>query len=112
MEANAAVITALREERGWTQVKLAAQAGISKQVLHKIEIGQTSRPRAHTIAAIARALGVPVRELVKGDFDDDPLGRRRTVANLYRLGLSPKQIAKHLGVTPYRVKSDIKSLVG
>lgn len=47
-------LRAARESRGWTQVELAARAGVSRQVVHSVERGR--RSSIGTIVAIALAL--------------------------------------------------------
>ena len=59
----AANIARLRLDRRLTQAALAERAGLSRVALGRIERGAVV-PRAGTLAALARALGVPVRELV------------------------------------------------
>ena len=59
------VIRELRRKRGWTQSKLAEKAGIRQGVLSYIESGRTKHPRVDTLAAIAKALGVPIEALMK-----------------------------------------------
>lgn len=49
-------IRSLRQRRGWTQEELAARAGLSREVVAKIERGGTAR--METYHALARALGV------------------------------------------------------
>jgi Zn-dependent peptidase ImmA (M78 family)/DNA-binding XRE family transcriptional regulator len=53
----------LRYERGLTQQEVAEACGLSRAGYRNVETGK-SIPRADTLAAIARALDVPVRELV------------------------------------------------
>ena len=56
-------IARLRLDRQLTQASLAKLAGLSRVALGKIERGVVL-PRARTLAALAGALGVPVRDLV------------------------------------------------
>ena len=53
----------LREEAGLTQEALAAAAGVGRVTLVRVEKGEQS-PRFETLAAVARALGKGVGELV------------------------------------------------
>ena len=55
----------LREERGLTQREVARRAGLTPSGVGFIEHGQTRNPSAETVVAIARALGVPVEELLE-----------------------------------------------
>ena len=59
----AANLARLRLDRRMTQEELAANAGLSRLSLGKIERG-TVVPRAQTLTNLAEALGVPVSELV------------------------------------------------
>ena len=58
-------IRALREERGLTQREVARRAGLTPSGVGFIEHGQTRNPSAETVVAVARALGVPVEELLR-----------------------------------------------
>ena len=53
----------LRLDNGLTQEGLASKAGLSRLALGRIERG-AAVPRASTVRALAKALGVPVGELV------------------------------------------------
>ena len=53
----------LRRDRRLTQAALAERAGLSRVALGKVERGVVL-PRAGTLSALARALSVPVRDLV------------------------------------------------
>lgn len=53
----------LRDARDWTQMDLAAAAGIQLGIVSKIEGGTTKDPRWSTVCALADALGVPVTAL-------------------------------------------------
>jgi len=57
-------IKALREGKGWTQEKLAQEAGISYQTLIKIEHGGIKNPRIETLIKIAKSLEVSLDKLV------------------------------------------------
>jgi len=57
-------IKALREGKGWTQEKLAQQAGISYQTLIKIEHGGIKNPRLETLIKISAALNVSLDQLI------------------------------------------------
>ena len=56
-------IRELREEAGLTQEELAVAAGIGRVTLVRVERGEQS-PRFETLAAVAKALGRGVSELV------------------------------------------------
>lgn len=55
----------LREARGpRSMTEVAAVAGISAETLRKIETGRAPTPAFFTVAALARALGLSMDELV------------------------------------------------
>jgi transcriptional regulator with XRE-family HTH domain len=55
----------LREARGGrSMVEIAAEAGVSAETLRKIETGRAPTPAFFTVAALARALGLSMDELV------------------------------------------------
>ena len=56
-------VARLRLDRQLTQAALAERVGMSRVALGKIERG-VALPRAETLVALARGLGVPVRDLV------------------------------------------------
>lgn len=54
----------IREERMWTQRRLAEEAGISPTTVSGIESGRISRPHFGTVGKLARALGIDPRGLL------------------------------------------------
>ncbi len=76
-EVQSKLIT-LREERMWTQGRLAEEAGVSPTTVSGIESGRISRPHFGTLEKLARALGVDPRVLLS---QRSPDGRVRS-ANL------------------------------
>ena len=57
------LIRRLRDERGWTQEKLAREAGITITCLSNLERGATKEPNAETISGLATAFGLQPSEL-------------------------------------------------
>ena len=57
-------LTVIREERMWTQGRLAEEARVSPTTVSGIESGRISRPHFGTIKKLAGALGVDPRELL------------------------------------------------
>jgi transcriptional regulator with XRE-family HTH domain len=57
-------LTIIREERMWTQGRLAEEARVSPTTVSGIESGRISRPHFGTIKKLAEALGVDPRELL------------------------------------------------
>lgn len=60
----AANLRRLREDRGWSQAALADRAQLSRDGYRKIELGD-SAPRGSTVQELARALEVPLAELLR-----------------------------------------------
>ena len=54
----------IRESRGLTQDALARKAGISRAYLARLEMGRHD-PHLSRLRTLARALGVPVGELLE-----------------------------------------------
>jgi transcriptional regulator with XRE-family HTH domain len=54
----------MRSERGLSTSNLARRSGLSRAALWKIEQGQVS-PTLRTLEKLARALGVPVHDLIE-----------------------------------------------
>lgn len=54
----------LRKKAGWSQQKLAERAGLSFNVITKIEQGLSKSPSIHTIIKLSNALGITLDELV------------------------------------------------
>ena len=66
-------IRSLRQERGFSLTQLAAQAGLSKGYLWSLERGGATRPSVVVLEQIARALGVPVGDLLESPpIGDEP----------------------------------------
>ena len=57
-------IKRLRRERGLTQQQLAVKAGVSLGYLSRLEVDMHD-PRLSTLRKLAKALGVPVTELLE-----------------------------------------------
>lgn len=60
----AARVRWLRAEHGWTQAQLADKAGRSLRVITKVEAGMPCHERTYVL--VARALGIPLAELLNG----------------------------------------------
>lgn len=56
-------IRELRERKGLTQFELAEKSGITRATLWRLETGELEVTTTKTLAKIAEALGVDVREL-------------------------------------------------
>jgi len=60
-----AVIRKLREDRGLTQEQVAKKAGVSKNYITMLEAGARKNPSLPVLKKLAKALGVPVTELLE-----------------------------------------------
>ena len=58
-------IKKLRNKLGLTQDDLAKKADIKYTTLTKVESGVVNKPSVQTMAKIAKALGVPIKDLLK-----------------------------------------------
>ena len=54
----------IRKEKGWTQEKLAQEAGISYNTLIKIERNGIKNPKIETVIKLAKALVVAIDKLL------------------------------------------------
>lgn len=59
-------VRAARKARGWSQEELAAAADVDRTYISGLERG-TRNPAISTVERIARALGVPLRELLRDE---------------------------------------------
>jgi transcriptional regulator with XRE-family HTH domain len=57
-------IVTLRKQKGWSQEKLAQEAGISYNTLIKLERNGIKNPKIETVIKLADALNVSLDELV------------------------------------------------
>lgn len=58
------VVKELREVKGLTQVELAKKAQITQPYLARLEAGDRKNPSLVVLRRLAKALGVPVTELL------------------------------------------------
>lgn len=61
------IISSLRKSKNWTQIVLAEKIGVTPQAISKWE-REKGYPDITMIPVIARVLGVPVGELIRGDI--------------------------------------------
>jgi transcriptional regulator with XRE-family HTH domain len=66
-------VTRLRKERGLSQHKLAALAGISRSTIAAIELGRYRSADTATVEALAKALGVEPGTLLRPDPERAPI---------------------------------------
>ena len=58
------MLKTLREEKGLTQDELAKRAKLKKPYISQLETGVRKNPSLSALQRIAKALGVPVTELL------------------------------------------------
>lgn len=59
------VLKALREQKGLSQHALAKKVGVTGAYITMLETGARKNPTVDTLKKIAKALGVPVTDLLK-----------------------------------------------
>jgi transcriptional regulator with XRE-family HTH domain len=59
------VLKRLRENKGLSQAALAKQSGVAQGYISQMEAGEKKNPGIETLKKIAKALGVPVTELLE-----------------------------------------------
>ena len=59
------VLRALREQQGLSQLELAERADVSQGYISALEAGEKKNPGLDVLKRLARALGVPVTELLE-----------------------------------------------
>jgi len=59
------VIKALRQQRGWTQRELARRVHVTDEYVGMLETGKRKNPSLALLKRLAKALGVPVAELLE-----------------------------------------------
>ncbi len=57
-------IKRLREAKGLSQRSLAAKATVTQGLIHQLETGKVQDVRSQAVVKLAKALGVPVTELL------------------------------------------------
>jgi transcriptional regulator with XRE-family HTH domain len=62
----------VRRDHGWTQELLAGRAGVSTELVKKLEQGVKRSARLSTLGALARALNIPVSALLSDDSVSEP----------------------------------------
>ena len=59
-----ALLGKLREAKGWSQKALAKKSGVTDAYIAMIETGKRKNPSVPVLRRLAKALGVPVTELL------------------------------------------------
>jgi transcriptional regulator with XRE-family HTH domain len=63
-----------RKQALLTQVELAELSGVAASTINRSECGK-GEPHPHTLRLLARALGVPPKELLADEDHEEPLAR-------------------------------------
>src|SRR5436305_12081681 len=74
------LVRQLRDQRGWTQERLARQAGITITCLSNLERGATRDPNIETVVGLAAAFGLEPGELDPRRLAEIVAERARTFA--------------------------------
>lgn len=59
------VIKTLRDDKGWSQRKLAAETEVTDAYIAQLETGKRKNPSLDVLKRLARALRVPVTDLLE-----------------------------------------------
>jgi len=94
-------IAELRAKKGWSQAKLAEEAGLTQSTLSRIESG-AQEPRAQTLVKIADALDVEYKALLESG--EGPPGKQ---SGLTKLIIQIKEIDSALEDLPVEKKAEI-----
>lgn len=70
-------VRAFRIDKGWSQERLAREAGLLSGSVERIEQGRCKKPRFDVVEAIAGALGKSLDELAGESGKDRDRGERR-----------------------------------
>lgn len=102
-----ATISALRKERGMTQLELARQMGVTDKAVSKWE-RNLSFPDVASLPKLAEVLGTSVDELleVKTATQEEPAGRR--VTTLVELVLKAVALAMGVGVAALTIMDEVE----
>jgi transcriptional regulator with XRE-family HTH domain len=59
------MIKTVREQRGFSQLQLSKRSKVAQGYISALEAGQKKNPGVETLRKLAKALGVPVGELLE-----------------------------------------------
>jgi transcriptional regulator with XRE-family HTH domain len=90
-------IRELRQARGWNQTDLAARAGLRQGTIANLETGARDNPTQDTLDKLARALDVPVSELLG---EGDILAGEFPAPTLRELGLTDAYLLRYAQLWP------------
>ena len=65
------MLNRLLEDRGWTGADLARATGLSQPSVWSLLKGETKMPKASKLVAVANALGVPLKQILKHPSKSD-----------------------------------------
>lgn len=87
MQINPRNLRSLRDRSGLTLEQLAESARVDRQTIHRLEKGIGGKPRASTIAKIAKALNVGIDELCGADIAIGEGARQRETSPKSQLNI-------------------------
>ena len=61
----AVVLRSLRQQHGWSQAELARRAGVTDAYVAQLETGTRRNPSLEVLQRLAKALKVPVTDLLQ-----------------------------------------------
>jgi transcriptional regulator with XRE-family HTH domain len=99
-------VKALRQERNWSQQKLAHEARLSPNTIRKIERGMKRPPRTATLDRIAKVFHLTTRQLYQG-----PKGIVATDPQLAGLNYEDVEIARQYHDAPTKLRTQIQVLL-
>jgi transcriptional regulator with XRE-family HTH domain len=91
----AARLRKLRKDRRLTQGQVAERAGVSRNYVHRLEVGARKLPTREVIVGLAHALDVTTDELI-GSFPLGPAPDPWSVALAERLDALPEELGARL----------------
>lgn len=113
-QAFPARIRSLREDRGWSKQRAAAECGVSRRTWHAWESGE-SAPTQHTAGAVAAAFGIHADTLLTGSARETQQDRieRKLDTVLLRLaamegsGAQAREAATALAALAARLEAEL-----
>ena len=111
-------IKRLRQQRGWSQVRLAMEAHVSQQAISFIE-RERNEPSAEMIRALAKAFGVSSSEIIDNVSDNSQNTSKKEIQLLeifHQLNAAGQdfllvQAEQILQQAPFRQEGSISSVV-
>lgn len=93
----------LREERGWSQAKLAMKSGVSRSHISLIELERIKHPRAGVLINLARALDIHEKQLYEA------AGYIKEAKSDYDLRETPEQVLDNIKLNVRRLEKMLEN---